>query len=159
MEERISFFNELTDSLRLVSGCCVLRGDFNATLNQQDRSEDNGGTEIPFSNFMNDLNFVDLPLQHSKYTWYSSRNGGTWSRIDRWVVNEDVIMNFEDLNQVAESWGLSDHRAISLRMGETNFGPKPFMFYNDWLLDKEFANLVTNWWNTTLVQGWSGYVL
>lgn len=54
----------------------VLGGDFNATLNAEDRSGRLGGTEASFSNFVQDWNLIDLPLQNSDFTWYSERNGG-----------------------------------------------------------------------------------
>ncbi|XP_057444096.1 uncharacterized protein LOC130736273 [Lotus japonicus] len=44
-------------------------------------------------------------------------------------------------------------------MGHYNSGPKPFLFYNSWLVDKEFDRLVKDWWSSCAVQGWSGYVL
>lgn len=47
--------------------------------------------------------------------------------------------------QRAENWGLSDHRPILPSFGSVNYGPKPFRFYNSWLLDAEFKSLVENW--------------
>lgn len=41
--------------------------------------------------------------------------------------------------------------------GTLSSGPKPFLFYNNWLLDKEFDRLIQEWRNCA-VQGWSGYV-
>lgn len=39
---------------------------------------------------------------------------------------------------------------------EVDFGPKPFRFYNSWMLEEDFGQLVQAWWNSSLVAGWSG---
>lgn len=157
--ERAIFFDELGLALSNWTGCCILGGDFNATLNLEDRSGGLGGAEPSFNNFVNDWNFIDLPLQNLNFTWFSSRNGGVWSRIDGWLLNDEAWTNFEETIQRVENWGLSDHRGVVLSMGIHNSGPKPFLFYNDWLLDKEFQGLVNEWWNSSVVHGWSDFVL
>lgn len=156
---RISFFTDLGLVFGQWNCSMVLGGDFNATLNAEDRSGRLGGTEASFSNFVQDWNLIDLPLQNSDFTWYSERNGGVWSRIDRWLLNEEAWDGLGEVTQRAENWGLSDHRMVALSWGQQVTGPKPFLFYNNWLLDKEFDRMVKEWWSSTAVQGWSGYVL
>ncbi|XP_057456943.1 uncharacterized protein LOC130747902 [Lotus japonicus] len=158
-EEREALFSEIGNVMQNRECGWILGGDFNATLNAEDRSGRLGGTEVSFSSFVNDWNLIDLPLQNSEYTWFSSRNGGVWSRIDRWLLNEEAWLSLDEAIQRVENWGLSDHRAVILAMGQPSSGPKPFLFYNNWLLDKEFDRMIKEWWNTCAVQGWSGYVL
>ncbi|XP_057426244.1 uncharacterized protein LOC130719649 [Lotus japonicus] len=74
-EERENFFTWLGATINNIMGCCILGGDFNVTLNLQDRSGGNGGAELPFSEFMENQNLIDLPFHNSEYAWYSSRNG------------------------------------------------------------------------------------
>lgn len=157
--DRARFFTELGLILGSWNCSVVLGGDFNATLNAEDRNGRLGGTETAFANFLAERNLIDSPLHNSNFTWYGGRNGGVWSRIDRWLVNEEAWECLGEMAQRAENWGLSDHRVVSLSLGQYAEGPKPFLFYNNWLLDKEFERLVHEWWNISAVQGWSGYVL
>lgn len=69
------------------------------------------------------------------------------------------MLFLQGCHQVAENWGLSDHRPIMLIVGTVNYGPRPFRFYNSWLLNSEFKSLVQEWWSSTTFQGWSGYIL
>ncbi|XP_057432300.1 uncharacterized protein LOC130725057 [Lotus japonicus] len=157
--ERYGFFNLLTEALNVNNCCTILGRDFNAILNEGERTGTQGGVETCFSEFVAGSNLIDLPLQNDKCTWYSSRLGGIWSRLDRWLVCEEAINKFEGICQSVENWELSDHRPIILTLGAINFGPKPFLFYNHWLLDKEFEQLVSQWWCSATVVGWSAYVL
>ncbi|XP_057425984.1 uncharacterized protein LOC130719378 [Lotus japonicus] len=158
--ERYDFFNLLSEALSLNNCFCkIMGGDFNAILNEGERIGIQMGVESSFSDFVADSNLIDLPLQSDKFTWYSSRAGGLWSRIDRWLVSEDAINKFDGISQSVENWGLSDRRPIILSLGAINFGPKPFLFYNHWLLDKEFEKLVSDWWCSATTVGWSAFVL
>ncbi|XP_057437244.1 uncharacterized protein LOC130729486 [Lotus japonicus] len=157
--EREIFFVELGTFLSNWQEGYVLGGDFNATLNAEDRSGGLGGLELSFGSFVNECRLIDLPLQNSEFTWFSPRNGGVRSRIDRWLLNEVAWSSLEEAIQRVENWGLSDHRAVSLVIGHFSSGPKPFMLYNNWLLDKDFERMVQEWWSTNTVQGWTGYVL
>ena len=70
--------------------CCF--GDFNIV---RFPSECRGETRLTlvmekFSEFVKDLNLVDLPLEGGSYTWSSGSNQPTMSRIDRALVISDV---------------------------------------------------------------------
>lgn len=157
--ERPGFFTLLNEKISTIQCYCLLGGDVNCILNIGERSASNEGAYFDLRSFVQGNNLLDLPLSGSKFTWYSLRYGGIWSRLDRWIVNEEAINHFEGLCQTTENWGLSDHRPVALTMGAVNYGPKPFRFYNNWLLDKEFESLVKDWWASSTVQGWSGFSL
>lgn len=72
---------------------------------------------------------------------------------------EECLLFFNGANQTAEDWGFSDHRAITISWGTRDFGPKPFCFYNYWLMEDGFKQLVEEWWGSMLVEGWGGYVM
>lgn len=67
--------------INLLNSCCILGGDFNAILSIKESGE-TWGIDIAFSDFLNDCNFLDLPLQNSDFTWFSPRYGGVWSILD-----------------------------------------------------------------------------
>ncbi|XP_057444859.1 uncharacterized protein LOC130737106 [Lotus japonicus] len=149
-------FSKLSDEISRLGYGCFLGGDFNSTLNPGERKGGADETDSNFWDFAMGLNLLDLPLTNAEFTWFSSRNGGIWSRIDRWLISEDILQELEGINQSAECWGLSDHRAITLEMWAVDFGPKPFRFYNYWMLGDDFNDLVKSWWNSPLVAGWAG---
>lgn len=72
------------------------------------------------------------------------------------MINEELLRDLDGACQSAENWGLSNHRVVSLSMGSVDFGPKPFRFYNTWMLEEDFNTLVKSWWDSPLVAGWAG---
>lgn len=112
-----------------------------------------------FKSFVDDWSLIDMSLHNGDFTWTSSRNGGLNSKLDRWLLNAETVLQFDGACQSAEDWGVSDHREISLVLGTLDFGPKPFSFYNYWLLEVGLKDLVENWWSSAVVEGWSGFSL
>ncbi|XP_057452728.1 uncharacterized protein LOC130744569 [Lotus japonicus] len=109
--------------------------------------------------FVQDSNLLDLPLNNGDYTWFSSRNEGIWSRLDRWLVSDEVLVTFSNISQSVLPWNVSDHRAVGLFFGVPDSGPKPFYYFNHWVDEEGFKELVEAWWTSAVYQGWSGYVL
>ncbi|GKV22991.1 hypothetical protein SLEP1_g32784 [Rubroshorea leprosula] len=60
-----------------------------------------------------------------------------------------------------KQWGLkrsiSDHCPILLKSQHTDWGPKPFKFFDEWLLHHECKTIVEEEWKKTYVQGWKGF--
>ncbi|XP_057443888.1 uncharacterized protein LOC130736051 [Lotus japonicus] len=159
-EEDIAFFFEsLSEVIDLFTRSCLICGDYNVFLNLGERSGSPDVVDLSFCYFVGSNNLMDLPLKNYQFTWYSSRDNDLWSRLGRWIINEAAINGFEGISQVAENWGLYDHRPVIMSMGAINYGPKRFLFYNSWLLDQEFEGVVKEWWCSSTVVGWSGFVL
>lgn len=108
-------------------------GDFNEVRNPDERqgciSRNNG--MIDFNNFIEDMELVDLSMLGRKFTWSNYQDGEKWSRLDRILVHKEWLEHFK-----LKLWGLprtiSDHCPILLMEDESNWGPKPFKFYNFW---------------------------
>lgn len=90
---------------------------------------------------------------------HGTQADGLWSRLDRYLINEDALLSFDGVSQVAQDWGQSDHRAVLLKWGVKDFGPKPYTFYNYWLMEDGLKEVVKEWWGSNVVSGWSGFVL
>ncbi|XP_057419403.1 uncharacterized protein LOC130713636 [Lotus japonicus] len=160
--DRVAFFNSLGADLRMATGSIILGGDFNAILNDGERSgseEANSVGDASFKSFVEEFELTDLPLRNGDSTWGSTRGGGLWSKLDRWLLNGEAILRLDGACQSVEDWGISDHRVVTLKLGSHDFGPKPFTFFNCWLLEEGFKNLVEVWWNSALVEGWSSFML
>ncbi|XP_057452426.1 uncharacterized protein LOC130744250 [Lotus japonicus] len=159
--ERFVLFTRLAELLNEHNGGVFVGGDFNAVLKENEQK--GGGAlslgDIAFRQFVNDACLVDLPMQKGEFTWSSTRNDGVGSRLDRWLLSEDVFLWFNNFNQCALDWGISDHRAVALHFGVDDYGPKPFKFFNHWVIEDGFNELVEGWWSSIVVEGWGGFVL
>ncbi|XP_057444737.1 uncharacterized protein LOC130736981 [Lotus japonicus] len=142
--ERYAFFVQLSVMVAEHRGGVIMGGDFNAVIQENERK--GGGAlhlgDIAFHQFVADSCLMDLPLQRGLFTWFSSRNDGLGSRLDRWLLSEDMFLCFNNFNQVALEWGISDHRPVAIDFGLDDFGPKPFTFFNHWIQEVGFNELV-----------------
>lgn len=158
---RGEFFANLGLEISQMQGVVVIGGDFNATLNDGERKGNNSSLvgDLMFKHFVETYELIDLPLLKDEFTWGSTRGDGIWSRIDRWLLNEDAIIYFDGAHQSAEEWSVSDHRPVSLSLGSNDYGPKPFCFFNYWLMEDGFKKMVEDWWCSAVVEGWSSFAL
>ncbi|XP_041012226.1 exodeoxyribonuclease-like [Juglans microcarpa x Juglans regia] len=100
-------------------------GDFNITRFPSARS---GNSHIStameeFSEFMFDLDLMDLPLIGGKFTWSNSRG---WSRLDRFIISPSWEAHFPELRQKRLAQVCSDHFPILLDCGGVHRGCQYF---------------------------------
>ncbi|GKV34650.1 hypothetical protein SLEP1_g43008 [Rubroshorea leprosula] len=143
-----------------IGGNWCLMGDFNAVRNEQERK---GGMSIrrempEFDDFIHECGLIDLPLIGRKFTWYQP-NGASMSRLDRFLLSEEWCLNWDNVKQWGLNRSLSDHYPIVLKNQISNWGPKPFRFFDAWLEFPQFKGIVTDIWKSTEVKGWNGYCL
>ncbi|GKV03119.1 hypothetical protein SLEP1_g15482 [Rubroshorea leprosula] len=138
---------------------CLL-GDFNATRNQFERAGNNSQTSImrQFEEFIQEAGLVEIPLIGRKFTWYHP-NGCSMSILDRFLLFEELIMMWPDIKPWGLKRSLSDHCPILLKNEKINWGPKPFKFFNVWLKQKSFMELIVSTWKAKEIIGWKGYQL
>ena len=95
-----------------------------------------------FSEFIGDLNLVDLPLEGGKYTWPSGTDQPVMSKIDKALVTPDWEDHFRDVIQRILPRPISDHSPILLEAGAMVRGKSPFRFENMWLKSEGFMDRV-----------------
>ena len=138
--------------------CCF--GDFNVV---RFPSEWRGGSRLTsamekFSEFIEDLNLIDLPLEGGRFTWSSGTEQPSMSRIDRALVSQDREQHFPNVIQRILPRPVSDHFPILLEAGGMARGKNPFRFENMWLKIDGFIDRVDSWWNRHSFSGTPSYV-
>lgn len=81
---RYAFFTKLEVVVAVFPGSLIIGGDFDIILNDGERK--GAGSDVrgnaDFRVFVENLHLIDLPLQRGDFTWYNTRNGGLWSKLD-----------------------------------------------------------------------------
>ncbi|GJU74227.1 putative RNA-directed DNA polymerase, eukaryota, reverse transcriptase zinc-binding domain protein [Tanacetum coccineum] len=129
------------------NGSYIMFGDMNAVRNAQERF----GTTLNsieadhFNSFIDSTGLVDLPIGGRSFTWMN-KAGTKLSKLDRFLISEDVTIRLPDVRITALDRLWSDHNPILLHIDKTDFGPTPFKLYNSWLLRDGFDNLIKEEW-------------
>ncbi|XP_058774258.1 uncharacterized protein LOC131648524 [Vicia villosa] len=128
-----------------VDGEWIIGEDFNAV---KDRKERKGRTGVVnnlemglFTEFINKSLLVDVPCKGKNFSWYSG-DGKSMSRIDRFLVADNVVSRWGVIGQLIGERDISDHCPIWLEVDNSNWGPKPFRFNNEWFSFDSFLPFV-----------------
>ncbi|GKA93697.1 RNA-directed DNA polymerase, eukaryota, reverse transcriptase zinc-binding domain protein, partial [Tanacetum coccineum] len=70
------------------------------------------------------------------------------SKLDRFLILEDVIDLLPNIRITALDRIWSDHNPILLHVDKIDFGPFPFKLYNSWLLRDGFDDLIKSEWDS-----------
>ncbi|XP_028083439.1 uncharacterized protein LOC114284691 [Camellia sinensis] len=135
-------------------------GDFNEIRSADERvgcSRRERGMK-DFNDFIDRCELTELQMLGRKYTWCNATDGNKWSKIDKFLLTPEWIERFK-----FKLWGLprhiSDHCPLLLMEDERDWGPKPFKFYNAWLLHPSFASFLENVWLECQIDGSAGVIL
>ena len=141
-----------------VPWCCF--GDFNIVRFPSERRSGSRLTLVmeKISEFIENLNLIDLPLEGGSYTWSSDTDQPSMSRIDRALVSHDWEQHFLNVTQRILPRPVSDHFPILLVAGGMARGKSPFRFENMWLKLDGFVDKVGSWWNCHSFLGTPSYV-
>lgn len=112
---------------------------------------------LSFSDWINSHSLLDLQLCGASYTWSNHQDPPIMSRLDRFLIANDWLDLYPDVNQVALPKPASDHCPIMLDSECERWGPAPFRFELMWLQEKSFPELISDWWKKMAVEGWAGH--
>ncbi|XP_021984853.1 uncharacterized protein LOC110880685 [Helianthus annuus] len=122
-------------------GLWILGGDFNSVrcIEERRNSRFNAAAANDFIRFISEAGLVEFGLKSGKFTYAV---GNKLSRIDRFFVCEDFVNKWPTTVYKILPRGKSDHNPVLLHTFSSNFGPKPFRFFNSWLDRKDFKLVV-----------------
>ncbi|KAL4570415.1 hypothetical protein LXL04_026067 [Taraxacum kok-saghyz] len=121
-------------------------------------SERLGSTFCPstaryFNNFIASSGLIDVQLGGRKYT-YATPDGSKHSRIDRCLITYNTSLALPNLRVTVLPRLHSDHCPILISAKGVDFDPRPFRFFNSWLLESSLDEVVKAGWTVDLSSGY-----
>jgi len=159
--ERRKVWEEIADVRGLMEGPWAICGDFNTTRYVSEKRNCNRRSRgmIEFSDFIEDMNLIDLQLQDGNYTWFKGDNHDTASRIDRFLLSEEWDDCFSNIKQSPLQRLASDHIPLALQGGSWIKKKNYFKFENWWLGTAGFNDRIKEGWNSFSFKGRPDFVL
>ena len=154
-EERKAFWEELGAIKGLWEEPWCIRGDFNVTRFPYERSRRGrlNRSMRRFSEVIDELDLVDLPLLRGKFTWSGGLHYQNLAHLDHFLTSQDWLDHVGTVAQLKLSRPTSDHGPILLECGKIRRGKTPFRFENMWLKVEGFQDLLRGWWQGVTVLG------
>jgi mannosylglycoprotein endo-beta-mannosidase len=141
------FMQEVRQVRNLVQDRWMVLGDFNLISSATDKSNSNINLRLmgQFRDLIQDLELIDYPLIGRKFTWSSTRDISTHTRIDRVLVSRDWDLAFPQFQLTPASSNVSDHCPMLLSKMECKHYPG-FRFEAHWLQHDDFASIISMAW-------------
>lgn len=109
-----------------------------------------------FNSFIDTMELVDAPLVGWRFTWVQI-GGHAMSRLDRTLISLGWLRLWPNATQFVLDWSISDHCPIILRHEKVEWGPKPFRFFNYYIIEPGFHDFMKRVYDSFQVQGWGAF--
>ncbi|GJV02698.1 RNA-directed DNA polymerase, eukaryota [Tanacetum coccineum] len=122
-------------------GAWCIFGDLNVVRGSEERrnSQVNIRETTDFNDFINEAKLIEIPIGGRKFTRVSD-DGLKFSKLDRFLLNEEFMKLWGNTSVVALDRKLLDHCPIILKDVDLDFGPKPFRAFDIWLEETDIGN-------------------
>ncbi|CAH1426155.1 unnamed protein product [Lactuca virosa] len=160
IEKRL-LWNYISSFITRYGGNYVIFGDFNVVRSVEERfgSVFCSSSAEDFNNFIDDVGGVDVPMIRKRFTRVDSSNVKL-SKLDRFLVSEDIYDRFQGLQVAVLDRLWSDHCLILLHEVKVAYGPPPFRFFNSWMELDRFDEMIRSSVSEFVVnQSWSKFVV
>ncbi|GJY81165.1 RNA-directed DNA polymerase, eukaryota, reverse transcriptase zinc-binding domain protein [Tanacetum coccineum] len=161
--ERRYFWSDLEFHKNVVRGYpWTLMGDFNVALNLEDYFSGLSCLNSAMNDFkacVNKIEVMDINSTSLHYTWNQKprSGGGVLKKLDRIMGNLKFIDAFPGAFGVFQSYRLSDHSPVVLKIPTLMINKlKPFKFFNFLTFKSKFTDVVIDQWNVN-VEGYYMY--
>lgn len=124
---RKTLWLDLKEVINRRNGCWILGGDFNAVKCKVGRIGKyfDKGSIYDFSNFIDELELVDLQMSKRRFTRYK-HDGTSMTRLDRFLFSSDMTNAIGKHVQVGLNRKISDHCHVLLKPDVRHWVPGPF---------------------------------
>ncbi|GJX03142.1 putative RNA-directed DNA polymerase [Tanacetum coccineum] len=145
--DRKALWCRISTVISSVNACWCIFGDFNEVkrLDERINTEFSTRGDLEFNDFIRRANLTDVSLGGKRFTRISD-DVIKFSKLDRFLVSEEFQRIWRNIGSVALDRKLSDHCPIVLLDKGLDFGPKPFRFFDAWMEETDFQELVRNAW-------------
>nr|GFB01859.1 RNA-directed DNA polymerase, eukaryota, reverse transcriptase zinc-binding domain protein [Tanacetum cinerariifolium] len=136
-------WQRLHDFISNNQGRYIICGDFNEVRMESKRcgSIFSHFDAQLFNSFIDRSGLIEIPMGGRLYTWMN-KVGSKLSKLDRFLLSEDVTTSYPDLKAIVLDKLWSDHNPILLHVDKTDFGPIPFKLYNSWIQTEGFDAMI-----------------
>ncbi|XP_058726684.1 uncharacterized protein LOC131598058 [Vicia villosa] len=139
-----------------------LGGDFNEITRSEERlgggANHNRKGMKDFREFIERMGVVNIPCVGGRFSWFKD-NGKAMSRIDRFLVSNNLIEDWGVIDQRIGTRDVSDHASIRLFCSEFYWRPKPFRFNNAWLKHEDFKDFICKECASLKIEGRGDFIL
>lgn len=153
--ERVCLWRDMRSLVPLIGNSAwVQMGDFNVVRRPDERIEGfDASAADDFNSCITDINMQEMMTKGFWYTWTNKRGGlgNNKSRLDRVLVNGVWLDLFKDSEVVGHAPGIYDHCALVLTVLPPKFRACPFKFFNFWMADARFKELLGDSWSQMVV--------
>eukprot|EP00253_Pinus_taeda_P018186 PITA_18186 len=146
--DKINCWNSLeTDLSSIHNSWIILGGDMNIIRQVEEKYGGNfhaDPSRDKLETIIQLYNLIDTPLSNGKYTWTNKRAGShnIKERLDRFLIQEGVVGNFQAIRSHIIHGTASDHKAMVLTLDKgINLGPLPFKYNKSWDIHEDFRTL------------------
>ncbi|PWA63317.1 Transposon TX1 [Artemisia annua] len=141
------FLDRLSGLMERMGGAWCIFRDFNVVRYCEDRlnCQVNTMEMSDFNGFINSARLVEVPMGGWKFTRVSD-DGIKFSKLVRFLLNDEFASLWGNLSVVALDRKHSDHCPIVLKNLELDFGPKPFRFFDVLLKEPDIGQVVEEAW-------------
>lgn len=142
---KIAVWNELLELINNSGDWWMLMGDFNSVRSKEERkgSKFKSNSAREFNSFIEKTELFEYEMKGYKFTYLKEdEKGKKFSKIDRVLVSRGVLDFWPKAILRALPRLHSDHNPVLWSNVESNFGPRPFRFFNSWLDHPECNGVV-----------------
>ncbi|KAK8628221.1 hypothetical protein V6N13_063931 [Hibiscus sabdariffa] len=144
--ERFQMFDELIKCINGLHVPVIIGGDFNITKSKEEKIGVcfHRRAMREFSEFIETLSLVNIPLMGGWFTWSNFRDVPSFSRLDRFLISTEVLLLWPDLFQCVHPKSISDHNPVSMSLINSSWGLRPFKWFNYLADDMNYVKRVEN---------------
>lgn len=128
----------------------LILGDFNLIRKQEDRNKPRGSIAemLMFNETINLLGLNEIVLQGRKFTWSNMQPSPLLEKLDWVFTSNSWTLSYPNTSAKALDMTPSDHTPCVISISTAIPRSKVFRFENFWLLNEQFAEIVTESWAT-----------